>query len=110
MKKKFLFVFLLAALIPAAMYAKNNVDYELLAKQGTEAEIRQAFKEKRVESKRKNEGRKNSADVRSPVFLRPKCNRPCFKVRDCFKAQPGRKSSAERQKRNGLVRLRKNES
>ena len=47
MKKKFLFVFLLAALIPAAMYAKNNVDYELLAKQGTEAEIRQAFKENR---------------------------------------------------------------
>ena len=47
MKKKFLFVFLLAALIPAAMYAKDNVDYELLAKQGTEAEIRQAFKENR---------------------------------------------------------------
>ncbi|WP_296029016.1 ankyrin repeat domain-containing protein [uncultured Treponema sp.] len=47
MKKKFLFVFLLAALIPAAMYAKDDVDYELLAKQGTEAEIRQAFKENR---------------------------------------------------------------
>lgn len=47
MKKKFLFIFLLAALIPAAMYAKDNVDYELLAKQGTEAEIRQAFKENR---------------------------------------------------------------
>lgn len=47
MKKKFLFVFLLAALIPVAMYAKDDVDYELLAKQGTEAEIRQAFKENR---------------------------------------------------------------
>ena len=47
MKKKFLFLFLLAAFIPAVMYAKDDVDYELLAKQGTEAEIRQAFKENR---------------------------------------------------------------
>lgn len=47
MKTKFLFTLLLAAMIPAAMHAKDTVDYEKLARQGSEEEIRQAFKENR---------------------------------------------------------------
>ncbi|MGN0728762.1 ankyrin repeat domain-containing protein [Treponema sp.] len=46
--KKFAFVFFLALLIPAALQAKDTAeDYELLAAQGTEDEITQAFKENR---------------------------------------------------------------